>query len=80
MFFASTHVVSLTTIISDLLASTATFTFDLLTTVFMLTCWTRSVGACRRLLTRRRLWWFQLFHPRLLYRTRVPVVSSADEA
>ena len=30
--------------------------FDLLTTVFMLTCCTRSLGACLRLLTRRRLW------------------------
>ena len=39
-------------------------TFDILTTVFMLTFCTRAPTACLRLLSRRRLWWFQLFHPR----------------
>ena len=34
-----------------------------LTTVFMLTCCTRSLGACLRLLTRRRLWWYSIAPP-----------------
>ena len=45
--------------------------FDLLTTVFMLTCGTRSLVACLRLMTRRRLWKFSTSAPHLQFPCRI---------
>ena len=61
-------------------ALTVSHFFDLLTTVFILTCCTRSLGALSSPADPQTAVVVPIVHLRFLCRTRVPVVSSANEA